>query len=48
VELRYLVRELMIGFLQANYPSALPTVRLSMLSEANGLENAAPAGRHEP
>jgi len=56
-DLRCLVREQMIGFLQANYPGTLPTVRLSMLSEANGpekfsevhgLENAAPAGHHAP
>lgn len=47
-DLRCLVREQMIGFLQANYPSALPTLRLSKLSEAHGPENAAPAVHHAP
>jgi small-conductance mechanosensitive channel len=47
-DLRCLVREQMIAFLRANYPSALPTVRLSMLSEANEPVDAAPAARQEP
>ena len=47
-DLRCLVREKMIAFLQTSYPNALPTVRLSMLSETNAPETIAATGRREP
>jgi small-conductance mechanosensitive channel len=47
-DLRCLVREKMIAFLQSNYPSALPAVRLSMQPAAEPSEAAAATGRREP
>lgn len=46
-DLRCEVREKMIAFLQANYPNALPTIRMAMRGGVNLTDAAAVPGSHE-